>query len=686
MPNGNKYREYFDIDERYFPCIDDAAIDAGAPWENTYPHSTFIGMLTEMERALARQNNGRTLWIEGAYGTGKSQCALALRRILEASEDELRAYWDRYEPLKKKTDLLEKLIGHKKKGIVVAHRYASGGIMSARDLFFAIQESVKSALVQQNVTYFGENTLKESIIAWLEDSDHKLMFNSLLQNPDKEWRALFSQSNADEVLNTLRKSGEIKSLVDNIFRLADKEGITALTIDSDRLIAWLTDIIDRNNTRIVFIWDEFSDYFKNNRESLSEFQKVAALVQNKPFYFIVVTHEPQQIYVADNDRGNQSKVSDRFISIPIALPDNIAFNLIGHAFNVKPAAKPHWDILADDLNDRVKNSRSKVMAVAKITDPQVMKDIMPLHPMAALLLKNIASAFKSNQRSMFDFIKSANMDDVKAFQWFIENTGPFDDHPLLTVDMLWNFFYEKGRDNLTSDIRLILDTFPQQQNLREDEKAVLKAILIMQAIDQRLGGTIDLFKPTGQNLSYVFEGIPDLEGATKADNIAKGLKDKGILVSNQISGGRYVYAAAVLAGDQAKIDNHKKTVRQNSTTAKLVTEGGLSTVLSLSPALRLRFESEPGTGKITPVTAADFTRTINILRDKTTGWNFHAVIAFAKDDAEAATFRKTLRTAVADKQYENIFWECELKKKNRAALIQKLGSALDIGTKTNGGN
>ena len=653
MANNNKYREYFDIDERYFPCIDDAAINAGAPWDNTYPHSTFIDMLTEMERALARQNNGKTLWIEGAYGTGKSQCAYALRKIIEVPEAELRAYWDRYEPLKKKTDLLEKLIGHKGKGIVVAHRYASGSIMSARDLFFAVQESVKSALVQQNVSYLGENTLKESIIAWLEDTDHKLMFNSLLQNPDKEWRALFSQSTADEVLNTLRKNGEVKSLVDNIFRLADKEGITALTIDSDRLINWLTDIIDRNDVRIVFIWDEFSDYFKNNRESLSEFQKVAALVQNKPFYFIVVTHEPQQIYVADSDRGNQTKVSDRFISIPIDLPDNIAFDLIGSAFNVKPAAKPQWNILADDLNDRVKNSRSKVMTVAKIDNPQVMKDIMPLHPMAALLLKNIASAFKSNQRSMFDFIKSSNTDDVKAFQWFIENTGPFDDHPLLTVDMLWNFFYEKGRDNLTSDIRLILDTFQQQQNLREDEEAVLKAILIMQAIDQRRGGMIDLFKATEQNLSYVFEGIPDLEG-TKSINLAKGLKEKGILISNPISGGRYAYAAAVLAGDQAKIDNHKKDIRQNSTTSKLVTEGGLSTVLSLSPALRLRFESEPGTGKITPVTTADFTRTINILRDRATGWNFHAVIAFAKDAAEAAIFRKTLRTAVANKQYENI--------------------------------
>jgi len=657
MPNNNKYSEYFNIDERYFPCIDDAAINAGAPWDNTYPHSTFINMLAEMERALARQNNGKTLWIEGAYGTGKSQCAYAMRKILEVPEAELRAYWDRYEPLKtsKNMDLLEKLISHKKKGIVVTYRYASGGIMSARDLFFAIQESVKDALVKQNIKYLGEKTIKESIIAWLADNDHKLMFNSLLQNPEKEWKALFPQSTADEVLNTLRKDGEIKSLVDNIFRLANKEGITALTIDSDSLIAWLTDIIDRNNIRIIFIWDEFSDYFMRNREGLSEFQKIAALVQNKPFYFIVVTHEPQQIYVADNDRGNQSKVSDRFITIPITLPDNIAFDLIGHALNVQSAAKDNWDKLADDFNERLKDSRAKVMSVAKIDNPKVMKDIMPLHPMAALLLKNIASAFKSNQRSMFDFIKSKNTDDVKAFQWFIKNKGPYDDHPLLTVDMLWNFFYEKGRDNLTSDIRLILDTFPQHHDLRDDEQIVLKAILIMQAIDQRLGGSIDLLKATEQNLSYVFEGIPDLEG-TKSANLAKGLKEKGILITNPISDGRYVYVASVLAGDQTKIDNYKKEVRQNSTTSKLVTEGGLSTVLTLSPPLRLRFESESGTGKITPITINDFTRIINILRDKPIGWNFNAVIAFAKDEAEATSFRKNLRTVIADKQYENIIF------------------------------
>lgn len=648
---NNKYREYFNIDDEYFPQINDYSIAAAGPdfWLRTYPHQTFINLLYYMERVLARQEK-RSIWIEGAYGTGKSQCAYALKKILDVSEEEVKAYWDRYVPLRKKPDLLNKLLGHKEKGIVTAHRYASGSINSPRDLFFAIQESIKNSLLEKGL-YTGENTLKESVIAWIEKPANKKYFNDLLQSP--EWSALFPQSSADEVLNALRKGGEIKTLMDNIFQLSDKEGIVALTIDADMLIKWLSDVIDINSIKIVLIWDEFSDYFKNNRDRLSEFQKIVELVNLKPFFFIVVTHESGQLFTVADDTW--TKVRDRFIPVNIALPDNIAFDLIGHAFNVKPAAKDKWSILADDLNSRVNASRNVVMNAAKITNRQVMKDIMPLHPVAALLLKNIASAFKSNQRSMFDFIKSSDIEGEKAFQWFIENKGPMDNHPLLTVDMLWDFFYEKGKDNLTSDIRLILDTFPLHQNLREDEKSVLKAILLLQAMDQRLSGAIDLFKATDQNLGYVFEGISSgLDVSCK--NIAKQLVKKGILVTNPIGDGKHVYSAAVLAGDQSKIDRFKKDIRQNSTTSKLVAEGDLCTVLSLPPALRLRFENEPGTGKITTVTVSDFTRTINILQDKPMGWNFYLVIAFAKDEEEMISFRKTIKNAVKDKKYENILF------------------------------
>jgi len=645
-----KYREYFDIDEQYFPQINDSSIkDDPELWKRTYPHSTFIEMLSGLERVLSRKEK-RSLWVEGVYGTGKSQCAYAMKKILDAPKEDVQAYWDRYEPLRKEVDLLGKINGHKDRGIVTAYRYASGGINSPRDLFFAIQETLKTELVNARL-YAGEDALKDSVIAWIDDPINKTYFDALLKEP--KYASMFTQSNADEVLNALRKGGEIKSLMDNIFRLADERRISALNIDADRLIAWITDVIERNDIKIVFIWDEFSDYFSRNKESLSEFQKIAELVNLVPFYFVVVTHQSEQLFVTADTTW--TKIRDRFIPVQITLPDNIAFDLIGHAFNIKQGAKSDWEVIAEDFNEqRLVEVRKRVMAVAKVSDAKVIRNMIPIQPMAALLLKNIASAFKSNQRSMFDFIKSANTEE-RSFQWFVENYGPYDDHPLLTVDLLWNFFYEKGRDNLKPDIRLILDTFTTyKQQLRDsDQEAVLKAVLILQAVDQMTRGQIDLFKATEQNLGYAFAGIPDLENYA-AGKVAKNLKDMGILVAIPLPNNQFAYAAAVLAGDQGKIDRYKEDIVKNSSTAKLVAEGNLANVLPLTPALRLRFETDAGTGRITPITFADYKRTINILSEKPLGWKFHAVIAFAKNEEEQAAFRNELKKAAADKQYVNI--------------------------------
>ena len=43
--NIRKYCEYFNINETYFPCIDESAINAGVDWQATYPHETFIKLM-----------------------------------------------------------------------------------------------------------------------------------------------------------------------------------------------------------------------------------------------------------------------------------------------------------------------------------------------------------------------------------------------------------------------------------------------------------------------------------------------------------------------------------------------------------------------------------------------------------------------------------------------------------------
>lgn len=641
-----KYAQFFDVDEKYFPCIDDSAIAGGARWNTTYPHEAFIRLLNATEEMLSGSTN-RSVWIHGSYGTGKSQCAFALKKILEVPEEELKTYWESYEPLKKEKDLLTKLLGHRDRGIVTVYRYATGGITTPQKLFTAIQESVKKALEDSSyVIYNGENTLKETVISWIEeDIAHKNFFNALLEKP--EWMAKFSQSNADEVLNTLKKSSEVKELMSNIFELADKEGIKAMHLDADKLKNWLKDVIGQNNIKIVFFWDEFSKFFENNKHSLDEFQKIVALCQEIPFYFVIVTHQAGSII--DNQDESWKVVQQRFRQIEITLPDNIAFDLIGHAFKIKSAARETWNTYADALNSRLNDSRNAVMKEVNINSQKVIKDIMPIHPMAALVLKNIASAFASNQRSMFDFIKVR--DDSQAFQWFISEYGPDDDYPLLTIDMLWDFFYEKGKDNLSPDIRMILDVFPQHKNLRDDQQRVLKTILIMQAISKRLGGALDILKPTEQNISYAFEGISSgLDIACK--NIAKNLCNNGVLVKTPIGNNKFTYEVAVLAGDQGRINELKKSIKNSCSTARLVSEGKLGNCLSLSSALKLRFADE--NGQIIPVTINDFTKKINILKEFQETWHFNAVIAFAKDINEGKVLRNKIKTAIASGDYDNI--------------------------------
>jgi hypothetical protein len=654
METSRKYCDYFDVDEKYFPQINEASIKEYPDcWLNTYPHRTFVDMLRNMERLLSE--NGHSLWIQGSYGVGKSQCAYTLKRILDAPEEELRSYWEKYskEALANENDLLEKFIGHRNRdnGIITAYRYSTTDVTTPRHFYDAIQQTIKAQLHEKGL-YEGDETFRESVIAWMEEHDgiKKDYLNRLLKLP--QYDKLFAEPDADAILEKLRKGGTVAQLMRNLFVLAEKENLPVLEIDVDKLIIWLEDVIEKNNIKIVFIWDQFNDFFDASGGKVDAFQKVCELVNYKSFFFIPVTHNSGNEYIKDRDAWRS--ISDRFIETKIALPDSIAFNLIGHALKVKDSRLYNWNILVNgDLGSRTTASRDKVMQVAKINDSQIMRNIMPLHPMAALVLENIASVFKSNQRSMFDFIKSTDTYNVEAFQWFIENFGPFDDHPLLTVDMLWSFFYESGRDNLPYDVQRILDTFSQHQNLRDDEKTVLKAILIMQAIDEHRHGEIEIFKATSQNLSYVFEGISDLEGA-RSDNIAKRLKEEGVLMYRPTHDGQNSYVAAKLIGDQRKIDATKEEIRHNATTLNLVNDGGLSSIVSLSTALKLRFECKPGTGEIKPVTVSNFAKEISLLQNASVTWKFPAVIAFAKNNEEAFSLRKKLREAASDERNKNI--------------------------------
>ena len=655
-----KYSEYFFIDPTYYPEINpDSVKDPKNQWQSTYPHKTFIELLEAAERMLARET-GRDkhgIWVEGSYGTGKSRVVWTLQNLLTCSDEELREYFNRTDALRRKPDLMNKLLAHKEGKIITVSRYGSGEIASIRQLIMTVYDSVAKALKAAGIDYQGQRTLRGRIADWIADETHKQIFELLLKKPEYRGCGSFSGKSADDIVaQLLNLNASADALLNDILCLADREGITMFEISMDDLKEWLTDIIDENHLKaIVFFWDEFSSFFKNNKSSLDIFQKLAELSESKPFYMVIVTHMSGSL-VGPAEQGAFKIVYDRFTHNAIEMPDNIAFELIHDAMRTKEGpAHDEYLALTRELNDYMAEPRKAVCEQAKISD-EVMRGIFPIHPMAALLLKHISTSFASNQRSMFNFIKNDNSDNLQAFQWFINNHSP-DDSQILTIDFLWNFFYERGTDestsaigrsNLDSAVATILDTYPSNESKLSSlgEKRVLKTVLMMQAISKKLNNGVELFRPTDKNIQLAFQGDDSMDNGFAINIIHNMLLPKKILYINT-DGRVKEYASAAVAADQVQIDAIQDRLRRETKTATLLNAGGIREAFNFPVSIQTRYE-------FTDVTVDNFTISINRIVNEPQTHQFRGVICYARNEDEQKKVRSFIEEAVKQDLYKDI--------------------------------
>lgn len=653
MPLLDTYRNYFDIDPDYFPAVNEAVITQKPElWKKFFPHETFVKLIKNTVAMLDRKQK-LSLWVEGAYGTGKSHAVLTLKRLLDASEADTRAYFEKYQL---DTDLCNSFQRIKNSGrILTVHRYGSSSIHGDQDLVLAIQESIDRAFELAGIENKGADSLKDAVIRYLEDAENKQSFGVYVKG---SYSDLFGGDSVDAIVEKLKSYDGVAlhTLMEKIFKVARERQIKAFSMSAKDLADWIKGIIKANNLKaIVFIWDEFTEYFYNNARNLTGFQELTEISETDPFYFILVTHVSTGLF-SERDQ-DFIKLNGRFVNphSQISLPENIAFQLMGAAMekNKDSEVAADWEDIAEELEDRTKESRKLVKKVARIEDKE-MKDIIPIHPYTALLLKHISSAFDSNQRSMFDFIKNDRGDEIKGFQWFIDNYGPEDENPLLTVDMLWEFFYEKGRDYLAHDIRAVLDTFTQSasQKLGEDEKRVLKTVLLLQAISQHAGDSVELFIPNEKNVDSAFEGS-DLESGAAVRCAEKLVRDK-VLYKKKIGTDKFQYNAYVNVVSTEDLEKYRRQIDARSTTSfvqePLADKSTIESVFALGGALEQRFV-------LRHVSSSDFDSRIRELRNQEAnfGNKIVAVVCYAKDDQESVVIGKKIRNALQDGSYHLVF-------------------------------
>ncbi len=650
----SNYSEFFTVDESYYPEINPDSIKGDIDgWMKTWPHPTFIELLEKTERMLAREARGKKhcIWVQGAFGTGKSRVIWTVKELLSCSEEKFNDYFNEFPALRAKTDLREKFLAHKQGKIVTAFRYSSGDISNTRKLIMAIYESISDALKKAGYDYLGTRTIRGRIAAWLEDEEKQQIFQIMLNKPEYRSKGSFAGKSPEDILTQLRSTANVDQLINDILDMSENERIGVYDLTMADLKDWITDIIDNNKlTALVLLWDEFSSYFKQNLNTLDQLQSLVELCAIKPFEMIIVTHEIGALDRNGENTQLSNIVKDRFEVVRIEMPDNVAFDLIGHAMKPNVAAHDTWELYLDDIAGRSSEARMAVARQVNVGD-DVLRRMTPIHPMAALMLKYISERFASNQRSMFNFIKSDETEDLHAFQWFI-NTHTPDNPDILTMDYLWDFFYEKGRDehgtgagrsNLDILISGVLDTYPQNESrLNEEQKRVLKVVLMMQAISRRINNAIPLLRPTEANVKLAFEGDDSFSTSPALILRNQLVAQLKILFASEAENHLVEYATATVQGDQPKIDELIARIKNDTRTGKLVSDARLSDAIKLNDAEAMRFQ-------FIPVTIDDFTRITNRLADRvaTPNLDFHiyGVVCFVRDEVEQTRMRALIADA-----------------------------------------
>ncbi|MBQ6338086.1 MAG: hypothetical protein IJI36_02975 [Kiritimatiellae bacterium] len=633
------YTQFFNIDPNYFPSVTQDLIKGKkVDWRAYCPHDTFVELLATAEKVLSR-NAGYHLciWVEGSYGTGKSHAVLTLKEMLDAPQSEVDDYFKKNSL---PNDLLTKYTGLKKnKKILTVHRCISSDIRNDNDLFRIVQDSIRAELEAKGYEYLGAETLSGQIVKWLSDDANKAWIEAKLAG---DAAGILEERKVADILDQLKKrTGEqLSDYVNRLVRVGDVCNVRIFNLDIDVLKGWIADVMEKNGIAIFFTWDEFTNYFENTPGgNFSGFQEICHLAETTDFTLLIVTHKGEEMFKGAKQK-DAAKIFGRFVSprCLIELPDDMAFKLMGNALAKNPATEKDWADVVKDFSQRLTESNRKVEREAGIKE-SVLQSVLPLHPYAALVLKYISESFQSNQRSMFDFIKNDRGDKIKAFQWFIQNVGPYDNWPFLTVDMLWDFFALNASD-LKPAIRDILNSYRQiPGSLPIEDERVIKTLLLLAALSKDKSDLVSFLLPNDRNLSMAFEGT-DLENNAFLP-IVKRFVDEGILFvkgAPQNAGEMYATKSGSTQVDSKVLKELEAQARVENPFGRILDDdhANVQKVFGLKGALAVRYVRE-----FSPVD--HLRKKCNELRENDKlGAHIPVVFVFAPDDDAARKFQSTV--------------------------------------------
>jgi hypothetical protein len=551
------YSDYLEVKRDFIPVFS-AGADRKYPgaWKSFIPHKDLRDILDGLLRALdrGRAEDKKSQWIHGTYGTGKTFSTFVLKHLLEDDWETVQEYCSKHQAFR---DLWLRLEAQRQRGrfLVIPHT-ASAHITSSLKLLVEMQQTIKRHLVAIGHPEAFGTTICDRILRELKDPDSGFHWNKVFYKHRDEVFPTFSAP--EQVIEKL-DAGSVQ-LAETVANLMEKKGFWVM--DSPATVTdWLREVFREGNLQgIVFVWDEFTDFFANN-VSTTALSELAEVTMELPFYLLLVTHKSPQ-YFHRMDEDTRKKLMDRFKNYHFEMRPVTAYQLVTNALEAKAESREQWEIRKDGLWGKI----------ARITQPLIsdelrrddFRGLIPIHPFAAHLLAMISKQFSSSQRSLFLFLKGEDPDQPNFVQFLREH--PRDDWFWYTADNLWDYFFREDNTELTEQVRdLVGYGWTRIEDLMdEDEKKVFKALMLLMALWRQSGGP--LLRPTRSRLELAFSATPLAE---RVKDIMQSLCDREVVHALAI-GADEEYTVPLMIIDQRKIKDLRDKIKAANTFEKVV--------------------------------------------------------------------------------------------------------------------
>ena len=530
---ARKYSDYIELNPGYESVVDEKTEERQENfWKRYIVHEDMVEAVRKVSRALRRddEEDKKSFWFHGTYGTGKTYSALVLRHLLEDDIPEVEEFFRNRKAL---NEVKDKFIGLRKRGkyLVVWKSGGCDAVNTASKLLLEMENAIKLALVKHNYEYTGMNSLIQSIQDRIKDPSNNWEY---IFNDDPNFSYLSMTYPSVDVFKDKVIAGDLKACE------AAKEVIAqkgwGLVADIDTFKAWIKDVIEGNNldnTGIVFIWDEFTEYLKNSND-MNVLQDISEFCKVTPFYMMFIVHKHSGI-ATDLSEDRYEHMVARFHHQQFNINKETAYRLIGESIDVKNGMENSWNDIRKDLLSSIQGRIPEYTGLDNIGVDDI-QNLSPIHPMTVSLMSEVAGNFAASQRTLFRFLKDEHeSEEGVGFIHYINHNGP-DDWKWLTPDQLWDYFFMRPSDmrsfgDEASNCRRHYDAHQGRLESSPDGLKILKTAMLLLAVTgsrqalMKSGAATRKakgIKPTVSTLISCFYGqIPDNQVRTYLEELEK---------------------------------------------------------------------------------------------------------------------------------------------------------------------